>query len=117
MGVAVALHHPDMVSLWPPTPDVHDPMHWVIGLGRFDQARWTQAWRQLFATHSLIHNRRTICRIEVTAQQDGGFAVVDVDTLWRTRDSGDFHWKGRACKVYTKVAGKWLLIMQTGLLS
>jgi hypothetical protein len=27
-----------------------------------------------------------------------------------------FHWKGRACKGYTRVQGKWLLIFHTGLL-
>jgi hypothetical protein len=27
-----------------------------------------------------------------------------------------FHWKGRACKGYTKVRQDWLLIFHTGLL-
>jgi ketosteroid isomerase-like protein len=112
----VGVHHPDMVSLWPPTPHSHDPMEWVMGLGRFDRQRWADSWRKLFATHSLIHNKRTILRIEVSEQQDAAFAVVDVDTLWRSHEGADFHWKGRACKVYTKVDDRWLLIMQTGLL-
>jgi ketosteroid isomerase-like protein len=44
--------------------------------------------------------------------------VVDVDTLWRNKQTGqDFHWKGRACKGYTKVDGEWKLIMHTGLLN
>ncbi len=60
--------------------------------------------------------RREIVRITATEERDGAFAVVDVDTLWRRDDGADFHWKGRACKVYTRVAGEWKLIMHTGLL-
>ncbi len=61
--------------------------------------------------------RRRTVRIEVSAQSDGAFAVVDVDTLWRHRESGEeAHWKGRACKGYTKCEGNWLLILHTGLL-
>lgn len=53
----------------------------------------------------------------VSAQGDGGFAVVDADTLWRNRATGgNFHWKGRACKGYTKIGERWLLILHTGLL-
>jgi hypothetical protein len=54
----------------------------------------------------------------VTSEQDdGGFAVVDVDTLWRERQTGrEFHWKGRACKGYTRVRDRWFLILHTGLL-
>jgi ketosteroid isomerase-like protein len=43
---------------------------------------------------------------------------VDVDTLWRHRETGeDFHWLGRACKVYTKVGSEWKLISHFGLLN
>ena len=43
-------------------------------------------------------------RIAVSREGDGAFAVVDVDTLWRHRDSGEAsHWLGRACKGYTRV--------------
>jgi len=53
----------------------------------------------------------------VSDEGDGAFAVVDVDTLWRRRSDGAlFHWKGRACKGYTKVGAGWLLILHTGLL-
>jgi ketosteroid isomerase-like protein len=41
---------------------------------------------------------------------------VDVDTLWRDREGGEQHWKGRACKVYSKVEGRWKMTMHTGLL-
>jgi len=113
----VDLHHPDMVSLWPPGPDAHDPMDWVWGLGRFDRERWAASWRSLFNTHRLVRNERIVRRISVARECDAGFAVVDVDTVWlRHADGQDFHWLGRACKVYAKVGGRWLLIMQTGLL-
>ena len=56
-------------------------------------------------------------RVAISEQQDGAFAVVDVDTLWRRLDSGLlFHWHGRACKGYTLVGGEWKLIFHTGLL-
>jgi ketosteroid isomerase-like protein len=51
-----------------------------------------------------------------TEEGDGAFAVVDVDTLWRDAEGNDSHWKGRACKVYTKVGREWKMIMHTGLL-
>lgn len=46
-------------------------------------------------------------RVAASEQGDGGFAVVDVDTLWRDRNTNElFHWKGRACKVCTRVDGR-----------
>ena len=113
----VSLFHPDMVWPWPPDAGAHDPAWWVFPQGRFDRARWKADWQRLFATHELVHNRRATRRIVVSEQGDGAFAVVDVDTLWRDRASGaEVAWKGRACKGYTKVAGRWLLVMHTGLL-
>jgi ketosteroid isomerase-like protein len=113
----VSLFHPDMVWPWPPDAGAHDPARWFFPQGRFDRARWKADWQRLFATHELVHNRRTTVRIVVSEQGDGAFAVVDVDTLWRDRASGaPMAWRGRACKGYTKVAGGWLLVMHTGLL-
>ncbi|MDX1624113.1 MAG: nuclear transport factor 2 family protein [Gemmatimonadota bacterium] len=113
----VDLFHPDMVWPWPPDPDAHDPMEWVFGLGRHDRKRWKAAWQELFDTHELVHNRREIRRIEVTDEGDGGLAVVDIDTLWRRLEDGvEDRWRGRTCKVYTKVDGAWKLIMHTGVL-
>lgn len=108
--------HPDMVWPWPPRPDAHDPMDWVIEWGRYDATRWRQGWQRLFDTHTLVHNRRVTRRIAMSEQRDGAFAVVDVDTLWRTGAGQDFHWLGRACKIYTLVPGGWKMIAQTGLL-
>ena len=112
-----ALFHPDTVWPWPPTSHDHDPMKWVMPLGRYNRERWASSWQRLFDAYELVHNRRQTLRVVVTEQEDGGFAVVDVDTLWRNRTTGSpLHWKGRACKVYTKVGGRWLFLFQTGLL-
>ena len=111
----VDLFHPDMVWPWPPTGRDHDPATWIFPLGRFDRERWKQGWEELFRTYELARNRRQTVRIVVSEQGDGAF--VDVDTLWRHRDTGeDFHWHGRACKGYTLVGGEWKLICHTGLL-
>jgi ketosteroid isomerase-like protein len=113
----VALFHPDTVWPWPPDSAAHDPMSWVMPFGRFDRERWRGAWQVLFDTHDLVHNKRNTLRVVVSEQGDGAFAVVDVDTLWRNRTTKQpFHWKGRACKVYTKVGERWLFLFQTGLL-
>src|SRR5690606_164006 len=108
--------HPDMVWPWPPGPQAHDPVEWVIPWGRFNADRWRRGWQELFDTHTLVHNRRRTLRIELSAERDGAFAVVDVDTLWRARDGADFHWRGRACKIYTWMGEEWKLIAHTGLL-
>ena len=116
LDLLMTLFHPDMVWPWPRTPESFDPMDWVLELGRFNHARWRAGWQKLFATHRLVHNRRTIRKIVLSKEGDGAFAVVDVDTLWRDAQGRDFHWQGRACKVYTRVGKEWKLIMHTGLL-
>jgi ketosteroid isomerase-like protein len=114
----VSLFHPDMVWPWPNNPNDHDPINWICPMGRFNANRWRDSWQCLFDSHILIHNRRRIVKIVVTEQADGGFAIVDVDTLWRHRQSGeDFHWYGRACKVYTQIGREWKIISHTGLLN
>ncbi len=113
----VDLFHPDMVWPWPPNAQAHDPVLWAFPQGRFDRERWRADWQLLFETHELVHNRRATVRIQASAQGDGGFAIVDVDTLWKRRSDGALmSWKGRACKGYTKVGARWLLIYHTGLL-
>jgi ketosteroid isomerase-like protein len=112
----LSVFHPDMVWPWPPTPRHHDPDTWVFWAGRYDYGRWGRNWQQLFDTHELVRNRREIRKVVVTPEGDGAFAVVDVDTLWRDREGREQHWKGRACKVYSKVGGVWKMTMHTGLL-
>lgn len=114
----VDLFHPDMVWPWPPTAGDHDPATWIMPMGRFDRERWRRSWQTLFDTQRLVHNRREIVRIAVTDEADGGLAVVDIDTLWRDGEGRDNHWKGRVCKVYTRLRdGEWKLIMHTGVLA
>ena len=113
----VSLFHPDMVWPWPPNEFQHDPALWVFPQGRYDRQRWKQGWESLFENYALVHNKRKTVKIIVSEQEDGGFAVVDVDTLWQHRTTGEsIHWKGRACKGYTKVNEQWFLIFHTGLL-
>jgi ketosteroid isomerase-like protein len=113
----VTLFHPDMVWPWPPDARAHDPASWVLLQGRYNRERWKAGWQELFRTHELVHNVRKTVRIVISEEGDGAFAVVDVDTLWRNRtDYSLSHWKGRACKGYTKVGQEWLLIFHTGLL-
>ena len=112
-----SLFHPDMVWPWPPDATSHDPVHWVFPFGRYNRQRWKQQWEDLFRSHDLVHNHRSTVRIVISDQGDGAFAVVDVDTLWRNRSTGElYHWKDRAGKGYTRVNGRWLLIFHTGLL-
>jgi ketosteroid isomerase-like protein len=114
----VSLFHSDMVWPWPPDENSHDPATWVFPYGRYNRERWRASWQELFRECELVHNHRLIVRIVVSEQGDGAFAVVDVDTLWKHRETGRlFHWFGRACKGYTRVGDQWLLIYHTGLLN
>ncbi|MFN8241427.1 MAG: nuclear transport factor 2 family protein [Bacteroidales bacterium] len=113
----ISVFHPDMVWPWPPTPASHDPIDWELVMGRFDEKRWSRGWQHLFDTHDLIHNNRVIRKIVISEQLDGAFAVVDIDTLWMERVTGKRnHWKGRVCKVYSKVGNEWKMTMHTGVL-
>ncbi|UYP44950.1 hypothetical protein NEF87_001235 [Candidatus Lokiarchaeum ossiferum] len=114
----MTIFHPDMVWPWPKTPDSHDPINWTIEWGRFNYKRWSENWQQLFDTHDLVHNKRSIKKIELSDEEDGAFAVVDIDTLWRNKENKEEqNWKGRVCKVYTKLEKEWKLIMHTGVLN
>jgi hypothetical protein len=117
VNLLLTIFHPDMVWPWPPNAQTHDPLEWVMPYGRFNAARWGRSWQELFDTHTLVHNRRVIRRIEVSREGDGAFAVVDIDTLWRDALGGEQHWQGRVCKAYAKVGGTWKMTMQTGALA
>ena len=112
----MTIWHPDMVWPWPRTPQSHDPLDWVLECGRYDYERWKRGWQKLFATHTLVHNKREIKKIVISREKDGAFAVVDIDMLWRDENGKDNHWKGRVCKVYTKLGAEWKCIMHTGVL-
>lgn len=115
----LSMIHPDMAWPFPLTADAHDPIDWVFVMGRFDRERWRRNWQGLFDTHDLIHNHRNTVKIEISHEQDAAFAVVDIDTLWRHKVSKkDSHWKGRVCKIYTKLStGEWKFYYQTGALN
>ena len=115
----LSMIHPDMAWPFPPTADSHDPVDWVFVMGRFDRERWRNEWQGLFDTHDLVHNRRVTVKIEISKEEDAALAVVDIDTLWRHKDTkADFHWKGRVCKIYTKLpTGEWKFYYQTGALN
>lgn len=113
----VTVFHPDMVWPWPPTPRDHDPVDWVLEWGRYDAERWAAGWRGLFETHELVRNDRSIARIAVSDEADGGFAVVDIDTVWRDGDGSEIRWTGRTCKIYTTTPDGWKMIAQTGVLA
>jgi ketosteroid isomerase-like protein len=108
--------HPDMVWPWPPTPCDHDPIRWKFVLGRFQRDRWRQYFRAIFDQYDLVHNDRNTVKIEVSPEEDAAFAILDIDSLWRDKDTKqEIQWKGRVCKFYTRMtAGDWKFIFQTG---
>jgi len=116
IGLLLTVFHPDMVWPWPKTPQSHDPVEWVLEWGRYDYNRWRKGWLHLFNTHKLIHNKRITRKIEISKEGDGAFAVVDIDTLWLDSNGNENLWKGRVCKIYSKVQKEWKMIMQTGVL-
>ncbi len=85
-------------------------------LGRFDHTRWSNVYSKWFNDFNLIRNERKTQKIFVTKQGDGAFAVVDVDTLWRSAEGEESHWLGRTCKTYVKTPQGWKMIAQTGVL-
>jgi ketosteroid isomerase-like protein len=91
-------------------------MEWELVLGKFNKAKWSKGWHDLFDNSRLEHNHREIKKIVVSDDKDGAFAVVDIDTLWVGNDGKINHWKGRVCKVYSKVGEEWKMTMHTGVL-
>ncbi len=116
VDLLLSIFHPDFVWVWPPTNRDHDPIKWETVLGRFDRQRWGDFYKHFFEMHYLIHNRREVARIQVSDEGDGGFAVVDIDTLWRDRQGNEAHWLGRVCKVYTLTEDGWKLFAHHGTL-
>lgn len=112
----LSVFHPDMVWPWPPNIGAHDPIDWVLPWGRYNKQRWQGYLQKFFDKYELIHNDRNTQRIEISKEGDGAFAVVDVNTLWRSNSGDELHWDGRACKAYTLLNGEWKMISQVGLL-
>ena len=112
----MSILHPDMVWPWPPNANAHDPLEWILPWGRYNKQRWHGYLQKFFDKYELIHNERTTMRIEISKEGDGAFAVVDVDSLWKSASGDELHWDGRACKTYTLLDGQWKMISQVGLL-
>ncbi|MCK4941200.1 nuclear transport factor 2 family protein [candidate division WOR-3 bacterium] len=113
----LSVFHPDMVWPWPVKNTDHDPVQWEMILGRFNYERWKKFYDDFFAKYNLMHNKREIKKIVFSDQKDGAFTVVDIDTLWVNKETGEKnHWKGRTCKVYSKVGDEWKMTMHTGVL-
>lgn len=117
VGLLLSVFHEDMVWPWPEKNTDHDPVKWVMVLGRFDYERWKEFYTKFFERYRLVRNRREIKKISVSDQRDAASAVVDIDTLWVDRKTDDEnHWKGRTCKVYSLVGSEWKMTMHTGVL-
>jgi len=116
VDLLMSIFHPDMVWPWPKTNSSHDPMDWELVLGKFNKERWSKGWQDLFDNYRLEHNIREIKKIVISDDKDGAFAVVDIDTLWIDKDNNKNHWKGRVCKVYSRIGDEWKMTMHTGAL-
>lgn len=112
----LSIFHPDMVWVWPTDNKGHDPITWSSMLGKFDNTRWSKVYQDWFTHFKLIKNNRITQKIFVTKEGDGAFAVVDVDTLWRSETGEESHWLGRTSKTYVKKADGWKMISQVGVL-
>jgi ketosteroid isomerase-like protein len=118
VDLLLSVFHPDMVWPWPPSNKDHNPEYWVLKLGRFDRKRWGESWQELFNTHNLIRNNRQIKKIVVSNEGDGAFAVLDIDTIWKNKQTEEENrWNGKVCKVFTKMSDGWKLIIHTGVLN
>jgi ketosteroid isomerase-like protein len=48
VNLLMSVFHPDMVWPWPRTPHSHDPMDWELVPGKYNKARWSKGWQDLF---------------------------------------------------------------------
>jgi ketosteroid isomerase-like protein len=69
-----------------------------------------------FNIYKLQYNHREIKKIEISKELDGAFAVIDIDILRIDENGSKNHWKGRTCKIYTKIGDNWKMIIQIGVL-
>ncbi len=114
----LSIFHSDMVWVWPKNSDSHNPVDWETPLGKFNYKLWTSIYSDMFANFSLEQNNRKIIKIVETQEKDGGFAVVDIDTIWKNKTTGMImQWRGRTCKTYVKTNDGYKMIAQTGVLS
>jgi ketosteroid isomerase-like protein len=103
-----------MVWVWPTDTRNYDPISWNLPQGKFDHAKYLKIYSGWFAKFELIHNNRITQKLTLTAEKDGAFAVVDIDTLWRSKDGEESHWFGRTGKTYVQTPQGWKMINQVG---
>jgi len=116
VDLLLSIFHSDMVWVWPTDNHQHDPMTWTSMLGKFNKERWAKVYGDWFSTFKLIKNIRKTQKVFITKEGDGAFAVVDVDTLWKSESGEVSHWLGRTCKTYVKTIEGWKMISQVGVL-
>ena len=105
-------HHPDDVFSISLLRSSRNP----LGAKFAESPFYEVGWQELFDTHELLRNVRETKKVEVSAQADGALAVADTDTLWRDPAGGEVRWKGRMCKVYSRVGEEWKMTVHTGVL-
>ena len=110
----LSVFHPEAVWVWPRVSDSMDPLDWEMTVGRFDRERWTKGWSRILS-NEILRNSREIRKIEVSPEQDGAVAIVDIETEWRNANGSTVRWAGRAFKYYSKTGDGWKLIAHTGL--
>lgn len=110
----LSIFHPDMVWVWPSDRKNLDPLSWQSFMGKFDHARWSKSYFEWFAKFDIVRNKRETKKVQLTEEGDGAFAVVDIDTLWRSKSGEESHWWGRTGKTYVRTPGGWKMIAQVG---
>ena len=76
VNLLMTIFHPDMVWPWPRTNQSHDPMDWVLEIGRYDYDRWKRGWQELFDNYTLVHNKREIKKIVISNEGDGALWIL-----------------------------------------
>jgi len=92
----LSIFHSDMVWVWPKNSNSHNPVDWETPQGKFNSERWTSIYTNMFSKFTLEQNNRKTIKIIETQEKDGGFAVVDIDTIWKNKVTGELmQWQGR----------------------
>jgi ketosteroid isomerase-like protein len=110
----MSIFHPDMVWVWPTDSKNLDPVSWALPQGKFDEVRYSKIYSSWFNNFEIIRNDRRTVKILISGEGDGAFAVVDIDTLWRSKEGQESHWFGRTGKTYAKTPMGWKMINQVG---
>lgn len=111
----LTVFHEDMVWAWPRNFDTLNPFYWQVDLGRFNHASWKVHWQDFFDAYELVDALVKVQKVQFSDAKDAAFAVVDLNVQWEDKMTGRLlYWRGRVCKVYTKVRDNWKLLSHTG---